>query len=309
MTLAKKWTGYFHLVVIYIVWGSTYLAIRYTVREGSGFAPFALGASRLLVGCVLVFLIAKLARKSFRMPRRVMLALMTSSLFLWLGGNGLVVWASQHADSSYAAVLMGAIPIWIVLIESFLDRKRPTFLLIVFLVLGFSGIVVMSWPNLREADPADFWSMVALIFAPIFWAAGTVIQKRRVKNLSPWVNSGFQQLYGGLGFLILSVLFREPLPTPNTEAWIAWGYLVVFGSVLAFTSYILAVQLLPIRVVMTYPYVNPIIAIILGVVFLREVFTPWATFGSIMILLSVFGIFQVIFSKRSKPPIVEVKRL
>jgi drug/metabolite transporter (DMT)-like permease len=304
MGMEKKWVGYMHLVVVYLVWGSTYMAIRVAVREGSGFAPFSLGASRLLMGCFLVFLIAKISRKSFRMPRRMLMELAVASVLLWVGGNGLVTWASQHADSSYAAVLMGAIPIWMVGIESILDRRRPSLPLVLFLVLGFGGIVTMSWPSLVGAEPADFWSMVALIFAPIFWSAGTIIQKRRVRNLSPWVNSAYQQFFGGMGFLVMSLILREPLPTPSSDAWMAWTYLLIFGSVLAFTSYVIAVQLLPIRVVMTYSYVNPIIAILLGWFLLREVLTPWAIGGSIMILMAVFGIFQVIFSRKrnlSKP--------
>jgi drug/metabolite transporter (DMT)-like permease len=290
--MKRNLLGYFHLFIVYIVWGSNFLAIRYTVREGAGFTPFMLGASRVLLGCVLVFVIGKLTGKSFRIPRTVLLPLFISSLLLWVGGHGLVVWAAQHVDSSYSAILMGAVPLWMVLMESILDRTRPKKVLILSLVIGLCGIVMLSWSKLINASPADSWSLLALICASISWSAGTIIQKRHVRNISPWINSGYQQFIAGLSFLLLCFLFREPLPSPSTEAWIAWGYLVIFGSVLAFTSYIMAVQLLPIRVVMTYCYVNPVIAIILGLFLLKEPLTSWMAGGCIMILLSVFGIFQ-----------------
>lgn len=299
--MGKKGIGYFHLAVVYLVWGSTFLAIRYAARTGSGFPPFALGACRVFAGSALVFLIVKITGRSVKLPRKVILPLFVSSLLLWVGGHGMVVWASQYTDSSYSAVLMGAVPLWIVLIESIIDHTRPPGILVLFLLAGFGGIVVLSWPRLMTASPADTKSLLALIAAPILWSFGTILQKRRVKEISPWVNSAYQQFFAGLAFLSLHLLFKEPLPSPNKEAWIAWGYLVVFGSVLAYTSFVTVVQLLPMRIVMTYSYVNPIVAIILGILLLKEKLTPWMTVGSIMILTAVFGMFQVLYSGRKLP--------
>jgi drug/metabolite transporter (DMT)-like permease len=295
--MKKNWAGYFHLLVVYIVWGSNFIAIRSAARSGSGFPPFALGASRVVMGAFLVFFIAKLRGKSLRIPRKSIFMVFSCAVLLWVGGHGLVVWASQFADSSYAAVLMGAVPLWVVSMESILDRRWPSKGVFISLAIGFSGIVLLSWPQLVIASAVDASSGFALICAPVFWSAGTIIQKRSAFNLSPWVNSGYQQLFAGLVFIILSILFQEPLPSPTPAAWAAWGYLVVFGSVIAFTSYVMAVQLLPMNVVMTYCYVNPVIAVFLGYFLLQEKITLWMTGGSIFLLLGVAGTFRAVLKK------------
>ena len=104
--------------------------------------------------------------------------------------------------------------------------------------------------------------------------------------------SGWQQLFGGIGLLFIVLLRREPLPAPTGEAWMAWGYLVLFGSVICFTSYLTTLRLLPYQVVMTYAYVNPMIAVFLGWLILRENITGWTIIGAAFIITSVVGIFQ-----------------
>ena len=118
--------GLAHLFVVYLVWGSTYLAIRVAVRDGSGFPPLLPGASRTLAAAVLLML-WNAARKSRMHPsREEWPALMVSGLLLWIGGNGLVNWAEQRADSGYAALLVGTTPMWVALVESAIDRRAPT---------------------------------------------------------------------------------------------------------------------------------------------------------------------------------------
>ena len=97
---------------------------------------------------------------------------------------------------------------------------------------------------------------------------------------------------GGVGFVILLLLFREPTPTPTTEAWLAWGYLVLFGAVLAFTSYVTALRMLPTKIVMTYAYVNPVLAVFLGWIVLREGITVWTVLGIVLVLSGVAGVFR-----------------
>jgi len=106
------------------------------------------------------------------------------------------------------------------------------------------------------------------------------------------VSSGYQQLFGGIFFVVIALIVGEKLPTPTTEAWMAWGYLVVFGSLLAFTSFVSALQLLPTSLVTTYAYVNPVIAVLLGWLILREAITPWTVAGGLLVILGVMGIFR-----------------
>ena len=287
-----SWAGLFYLFVVYIVWGSTYLAIRVAVREGAGFPPFTMGSLRMLVAGVLLLLWAASSRRRIRLSRREFAVLAGSGLLLWLGGNGLVMWAEQRAVSNLAAPIVGSTPIWVALIEAILDRKAPSLRLVASLLVGFSGIVVLSAPLLTSGVRADVLSVVALSLAAFSWGCGTILQSRNPVALSPRVSSGYQQLFAGLGFTVVAFVLREPRPTPIPEAWWAWGYLVVFGSVLAFTSFVQTLRLLPISIAMTYAYVNPVIAVILGWLILREPITIWTVSGAALVLLGVAGVFQ-----------------
>jgi drug/metabolite transporter (DMT)-like permease len=215
-----------------------------------------------------------------------------SGVLLWLGGNGLVTWAEQRADSGYAALLIGASPFWVALIESVLDRKAPSRLLIGSLVIGFLGIAVLSLPVLRDATESDSLSVAALILAAFCWSSGTVLQSRRPVSAPTRVSSGYQHLFGGMVLALVALLAREPVPHPSGEAWLALGYLIVFGSILAFTSFVQALRLLPTTVVMTYAYVNPVIAVLLGFLILRESITIWTVAGAPLVFLGVAGVFR-----------------
>ena len=286
------WKGLAHLLVVYVVWGSTYLAIRVAVREGAGFPPFIMGATRTLVSGGLLLLLAVILKKRVKLTKHEIAVLAGSGLLLWLGGHGLVVWAEQRAHSLFAALIIGSEPIFVALIELFLDRRLPSLAFVLSLIVGFAGIAVLSAPVLTSGISADILSLAALLVAAISWGAGSVLQQRKPVNISPTASSGYQLLFGAVGLAIVALLVREPLPTPTTEAWLAWLYLVIFGSLVAFTSYVQALQLLPISIVMTYPYVNPVIAIFLGWLILGEPITIWTITGAALVMLGVAGIFR-----------------
>jgi drug/metabolite transporter (DMT)-like permease len=135
-------------------------------------------------------------------------------------------------------------------------------------------------------------AVLALLGAPITWSAGSVLQSRRAVSLAPQVSAGYQSLLGGLGFLILVLVFREPKPAPTNQAWLAWGYLILFGSVIAFTSFVQMLRLLPMSIAMTYAYVNPVIAVFLGALILGEPITFWTISGAVLVILGVAGVFR-----------------
>ncbi len=219
--------------------------------------------------------------------------LIASGFLLWIGGNGLVVLAEQRIDSGLAALVVASTPIWVALFESLLDRKMPSLLLIGSLVVGFSGIIILSLPLLTSGVRADILSILAVLLASFSWSSGLVLQTREPVSLSKGVSSGYQQLFGGLFFVLIALLVQEPLPVPTTEAWLAWGYLVLFGSILAFTAFVSALQTLPTSLVTTYAYVNPVIAVLLGWMILREPITSWTIVGGFFVLVGVTGIFRV----------------
>ncbi len=285
--------GLINLFIVYFVWGSTYLAIRIGIRSGSGFQPFWFGGLRVLVAGAILLLFAVIRGKDIRPNKMDLKVLIASGFLLWIGGNGLVVLAEQRIDSGIAALIVASTPIWVALFESILDKRMPSLLLIGSLVVGFGGIIVLSFPLLTSGVRADILSILAVLLASFSWSSGLVLQTRKPVSLSIGVSSAYQQLFGAVFFALIALLVREPLPTPTTEAWLAWGYLVLFGSILAFTAFVSALQMLPTSLVTTYAYVNPVIAVLLGWLILRELVTPWTIFGGLFVLVGVTGIFRV----------------
>lgn len=290
-TQALPLEGLAHLGAVYLIWGSTYLAIRVAVGPGGGFPPFTLGATRLLLAGLLLLTLALMRRRRILPSRRDLVTMAASGVLLWGIANGLVVWSEQRADSSLAALIIGSVPIWAAVIDSLADRRLPTPRLFGALVLGFVGVGTLAWPVLRSGVQADVISIATLMVAALSWATGSVLQQRRGMKSSLIVSSAYQHLAGGIWLVILVVLLGEPLATPSGAAWGAWLYLVIFGG-LAFTSFVQALQLLPISVTMTYAYVNPVIAVFLGWLILSETITVWTIAGAALVLLGVAGVFR-----------------
>jgi drug/metabolite transporter (DMT)-like permease len=284
--------GLLNLLVTYVVWGSTYLAIRVAVREGAGWGPFWLGASRVLAAAVVLFAFNALRGARLKPTRNELGILAATGILLWVGGNGAVNWAEQRIDSGLAALIVGTMPIWVAMMESLIDRRRPSLLLSMSLVVGFAGLVVLTYPMLEDGVRSDLAGVVAVVFAAVSWGFGSIIVNRRPLRFDPIVISGWQQLAGGVGFTLIALMVREPVPRPTPEAWAAWIYLVVFGSLLAYTCFVYALRLLPTTVVMTYAYVNPVIAVLLGWVILSEPITGYTVVGMILIVGGVYGVFR-----------------
>lgn len=284
--------GLAHLSVVYIVWGSTYLAIRVAVREGSGFPPFSMAMMRVLVASVILLSWTRLRKERLRLQPGEFFLLAASGILLWVGGNGLVTWAEMRISSGLAALLVASMPIWGECVGCVIDRKFPGWKMAGSILLGFAGVGVLSWPVLREGTTADVVSVIALLLAPLSWAIGSIWLQRRKLDLSDRALSGWQQLLGGAGLLIFALIRREPLPDPSGSAWAAWGYLVLFGSVISFTSYLTTLRHLPYQIVMTYAYVNPVIAVFLGWLILGESLTVWTLSGAALVVGSVAGVFQ-----------------
>ena len=280
------------LLVVYLVWGSTYLAIRVAVREDAGFPPFTMAFMRVIPGAAILLTWAYLKNERIRVTRSEFWLFMGSGILLWVGGNGLVTWAETRASSGLAALLVAAMPIWGELITMVVDRRLPSARMVGSILLGFSGVAVLSWPVLRTGTTADVMGVIALLLAPLFWAVGSIWLQRRKPDLSVKAISGWQMIGGAIGFLVVILLRGESLPRPTGEAWVAWGYLVVFGSVFAFTSYMATLRLLPYQVVITYAYVNQVIAVFLGWLVISEEVTGWTIAGATLVVAGVAGIFN-----------------
>ena len=285
--------GLFHLSMVYSVWSTTYLAMRIGVGFSSGFPPFMFGLLRMPLAALILLLIARLQGLRMRPTPGELRSLFAVGNLLWLGGHGIILWASQYADSGFTCLMASSAPIWAAVVELFLYKKRLSLPLILSLLVGFAGMAVLSSSSGGPGTAMGLPVILALIAAPLSWALGSVVQSRRPVNLAPHVMSGYHHLSASLGFLLVVLLLREPVPHPTLSSWIAWGYLVIFGSVFAFTSYVISLKLLPIRIVMTYAYVNPVLALFLGRLVLHEPITPRTLAGAALVLLSVCAIFRV----------------
>jgi drug/metabolite transporter (DMT)-like permease len=298
-TIRPNWFGLFNLLIVYIVWGSTYLAIRIGVKEGSGFPPFYLAGTRVFVAACILLFIAFLQKKRIKPTRRELGLLVLSGVMLWLGGNGLVSFAEQRLDSGIAALIIGSTPMGVALMEFIIDRRPPSILMIGSMLVGFAGVGLLSAPAFQTGIKADAISVIVILIASMLWGGGSLLQSRKPVQLSPEVSSGFQHLSGAVALLITAVLIREPIPHPVREAVFAWGYLVIFGSVIAFTAFVRALRILPTNLVMTYAYVNPVIAVCLGWLVLGEHITVWTIGGMVLILVGVAGVFRARYNNKT----------
>ena len=289
--LSRK--GVFHLCLVYVLWSTTYLAMRVGVSTANGFPPFILGALRMPAAAAILLAMARVKGLKTRPARSEWLSLIVGGNLLWLGGNGSILWAEQYAPSGFSCLMASSAPIWATIIELVLYRNRPTFPLIVSLLIGFAGVAVLSSTSFSAKSPVGSWVMLVLVLAPICWALGSVFQARRPADLHPQVISGYQHLMAFFGFLVASLLVGERVTSPALPAWLAWGYLVIFGSVIAFTSFIISLRLLPIDIAMTYAYVNPVLALFLGRLLLGEPITARTIVGAGLVIIGVFAVFRV----------------
>jgi drug/metabolite transporter (DMT)-like permease len=289
---ALPWRGLLHLLVVYVIWSSTYLAIRVAVRPGAGFPPFSLAALRCLLAFPALLVWARLHGLRLRPTRRELPVLAVSGVLLWTFGNALVVVAEQRVDSALAAILIASTPIWVVLLESLVDRRLPSALACLALIVGFAGTALVGYPALRGGVRADAIAVAVLLLASLSWGGGSLLQRRRPTGLDAMVSAAYQMLFGGLGGAGLALGFGEPMPAPTPTAWLGFAYLLVFGSLISFTSFLRALHLLPTRVVFTYGYVNPVIAAFLGWLLLGEHVAPVALAGGALVLLGVAGAFR-----------------
>ncbi|MDQ1688194.1 MAG: hypothetical protein QOK42_1169 [Frankiaceae bacterium] len=273
------------LGVVYVVWGSTYLGIRVLVRS----APPLLtaGGRFLLAGLVLgVALAIRNGPASLRVSRRQLLSCSLIGLLLPLGGNGLVTLAERDVASGIAALVIAVVPLWVVLYRA-VTGDRPSRNTLLGVLLGFGGIAVLADPH----GSAQRVGLVLLVVSSVLWSFGSFVQGRLELPEDPFVVTAYEMAVGGALMMAVALLRGEPGAHPisgiTTEGWVAFGYLAVFGSLLAFTAYVWLLQNAPISVVATYAYVNPAVAVLLGALVLGEPVTGRILLGGAVVLVAV----------------------
>jgi drug/metabolite transporter (DMT)-like permease len=276
--------------LLYLVWGSTYLAIRIAVRT---LPPLTVAGARFLVagGVPLAVLRARGA------PWPTRLELRNAAIVggcLMLGGNGLVSWAEQTVSSSLAALLVAITPMWFVLFEALRPGgQRPTRRTLLGLSIGFLGVAYLIGPDKvrRELGAPPIAGLCGLLLASMSWAFGSLFGKYSARPKSLWMTSALQMLCGGALLLALAVAIGEPAQLSRAgltaEALGCVVYLIVFGSWLGFGSYSYLLDRVTPASLGTYAFVNPLVAVLLGVWWLGEPLTPSMGWAGALILLGV----------------------
>ena len=276
------------LLTIYVIWGSTYLAIRVMVET---MPPLLSAGARFALAGAIFWVVLRLSGGRARVratPRQLAGAALIGSL-LCFGGNGLVSVAEQEVPSGLAALIIGSIPLWVVLMRGAHGDRVPPATLAGVLV-GFVGLAVLVLPGDRPGD-APLWGVLTCVAAAVFWAAGSFYSARTPLPEDALGSTAFQMLFGGLVMTAAGVVAGElgdvDVGGFSSDSILAFAYLVLFGSLLAFTAYTWLLKHAPVSLVATYAYVNPVIAILLGWAILSEEITLTVVVGTLAIVASV----------------------
>ncbi|HEY1236188.1 MAG TPA: EamA family transporter [Candidatus Binatia bacterium] len=275
------------LAAIYLIWGSTYLAIRFTVET---IPPFISAAARFMIsGAFLVFFrrLAGDPKPSSVQWRNAAII----GIFLLVCGNGGVVWAAQFIPSSLSALLVATVPLWMVLLDAIRPGgNRPGVMPLCGILLGFTGALLLIGLTRDGASAENFYGALVVLGASWFWAVGSVYSKTAVLPASPLLTTGIEMLAGGavqaLVALVSGEFDRFSFATLSERSVLAWMYLTIIGT-LAFVAYSWLLRTAPLPLVATYSYVNPLVAIILGHLLGNEVITARVLLAAGLIVGSV----------------------
>ena len=288
-TAVAVWTA---LITVYLVWGSTYLAIRVVVDT----APplLAMGARFLAAGLLLAaFLLVRRGRSALRVTRRQLGGAALVGVLLLLCGNGGVAVAEQTVPSGIAALLVAATPLWLVVLRR-LARDRIARLTLVGTLVGFVGIAVLVLPGgltSPDGSPVRAWGLVVVVVAAACWALGSFLSSRIPMPGDAFVATTWEMLAGGVGLLLSGSVSGEladlDLGGVSGAAWAWLAYLVLVGSLVAFSAYVWLLAHAPISLTATYAYVNPVVAVLLGALVLGEPITAAVVAGGAVVVLGV----------------------
>lgn len=275
------------LAVVYVVWGSTYFAIAIMVQT---LPPLvAAGARFLVAGAALSLWILARQPRALRVTRREAAGAAIAGILLLAGGNGLVTYGERTVPSGLAALIVASVPLWIVLLRLAAgDRVHGDVILGV--TAGIVGVAILVVPSGMSGaiDPAG---LVMLVGATLAWASGTFVSPRIRMPAVPLASTALQMLFAGVVLVAVAAPVGEyatvDLARASTSSFVAFAYLVVFGSLVAFSAYTWLLQHAPVSLVSTYAYVNPVVAVFLGTLFLHEPITPTMLVGAALILTAV----------------------
>lgn len=295
------WKTLLAFAIIYLVWGSTFLAIRVGVRE---VPPLLLASMRFIIAGVVLFGWLRLTGTPSP-SRREWVAASVLAVFIFVGDYGLVFWAEQRVPSGITAVMLATIPVFMALSEIlFLRTQQLTFRLGLALLIGIGGVSVLVSRSVSFGEaPIDRAGAVGLVVAAMSWSIASALTRKLPLPASKAMSSGAQMLAGGILLALAAAIFGEfrgfHIQAVSRGAWFALAYLIVAGSIVAFTAYVWLLHHESPTKVGTYAYVNPVVAVLVGYFLGGETIGPRTLLGTLLVLVSVV----VITTTRAKKPV------
>ena len=284
----NKWLILISFFCVYLFWGGTYLGMKFALVS---FPPFIMAGIRHTTAGIILSVIALIKKETFPTKKEILNAGLVGALLL-LGGNGLVAYAEMRVPSSIASLIIASVPLWISGLNWISGyKKKPSLLEFVGLFLGFAGIIVLAFQGSNSSTNIDVIGIALLLIASLSWSIGSLYSKRANMPKSSFYNISFQMLVGGFLLLIFSMLLGEYKSFNDsnitTQSLFAMFYLILFGSILAYSAYIWLFKNVNPTLASTYAFVNPVVALILGWSLANEVLSPQAIIASILIIGAV----------------------
>ena len=273
------------IAAVWLLWGSTFAGMRYAVAT---IPPFVMASGRFFIAGLILYAICALRGKA-RPSRDDLVRAAVTGFTLLLLGNGTTAWTVQYLPTGLNSLLLSLSPVWMAIIAFAWGGERPTRLAIVGMLLGFAGLALLLQPKATSALP--LWPAVIAVIASVAWSFGSIYQRRAPKSSSLVLSTALQMLFGG-AFLAVEAAVSGQWSTFDIHAVAAsslggFVYLLVFGSLIAYSAYLYTMQTASTALASTYAYVNPIVAVILGMLLFHERFTPLEALASAIILAGV----------------------
>ena len=288
-------------LAVYTIWGSTYLAIRFAVAT---MPPFLMAGVRFLIAGAILYLWLRL--RGAERPKLIhwRSALVIGGLLL-LGGNGGVSWAEVHVPSGLAALLVAAVPLWMALFDWIRPGGvRPTGLTLLGLVIGFAGVALLASQAESSGTGPQLIGILALLVATCCWALGSLYARSAPVPSMPLLGTGMEMLAGGAVLVLVAGITGEfgqvHLAAISLKSLLALVFLILFGSLIGYSSYVWLLRHVPAARVSTYAYVNPVVAVFLGWAFASEPIT-WVTLVSAAVIISSVALITVSRGRRTTP--------
>jgi drug/metabolite transporter (DMT)-like permease len=270
----KVWTA---LVTVYVIWGSTYLGIYYA---GKTIPPLFAVSTRFITAGTLMAGVVLLRGGTMRVPWRALAACAVIGCLL-PGANAILFFAERNVPTGLASLIIASVPLWLAVLR-LAGRERMPWQVLAGVGVGFAGVAVLAQPS----GGAKWWGVALCVCSALMWATGSFLSSRLTLPADPFAATSYEMLAGGLIMFPFS-LFTVHHLHPSTASIVGWIYLVTFGSIIGYTAYVWLLANAPLGLVSTYAYVNPVVAITLGVLFRGEHLTWRLLVGAVIVVVAV----------------------